>query len=1094
MAEGPDLEPYVSPAEAVALGTARGIRILPKYEVIAGKNDVAQCTLKGLELQPYPDYGEQGPKVTCGDEDLLEVDSAKFKLLQGYVTWAAEWLRDVILIPPRTAPVQIPTDRELSLPDMAHGPFADTDLVVYFTARPTSEPGYAFCAYNPAGRCLVGVVNVAPRGIVVDDSPETATDGKKLLLHELLHLLGAVLTDTPFLDDQGKLRDTAESFVVMSDTVYNRTVTLVKSPKVVALARAHFGCDKLEGVPLEDFHAGVGAHWEARLMGPEIMSYGAGSGEPYVSDLTLAFLEDSGIYAANYSAVRPLIVPTADDLKKNKLQFLQQEGHAIEGYTPPARSPGALRWGKGEGCAFVFGSVAQWGDQARPLGEGYQRYTCDGNPETMYGCTADNKMSAVCSVETFGPDNPAMRGASGKRSCNIDPFTRQETCVASDRGAAYLPSAFDYFGDPSKGSFGAAMDFVPFRAGYWNCQEKQMKADNDMGEGRTGFGLNRLAGDTEANMKLFGGQAHCPECRCFISSLSEYTRISTDDWLPKYGLCYPSNCYREDRLQFALVKSTGTHWYRCPPEGGSVYVPGYLGAFYCPPAREFCQFEAISGFKNPETSILLEWIFIGIVVAIPVLFVGSFVLCRRSLNTFCCGQAERVYLLRKRKLTQDTSEGHMYQRGLLVLKAVNALGTLGGLAGLGVMVYALVEDREVGFFRQMQLSAPLVGDILFVSGLGLFGSAFLRAGKFWPLLIYFYLALLSGLMFTGLAVLALAVPDRFVDFISLIQVGITEINDGEKGVQIAHDFGTICAFMLFLFLLGACASAAVVSRQAILESFFNVLNIMFIVMGPFTAFFGYYGLNRFGFPDNAAGVPPDILTYLVAGLFTMLGGAGVALSRAVASRGKHQEHAVIPYVVVGTLLVCMLGLAGSPWIQWLDAKGEKERREIAFGYMYVAGAATGAVVSLVAVLLGLFHSAVVGNLLNSFSTRSMSNKRLMAMSTFKQPAHGSVSGPPGGGGGGGRRGGPGVAYASVPAPPGAADHRASLDHFYNAQNAESAMMIEMKGGNGAGRESGQWEDAPPALMRAPMPAQATALPLPPGHTLNPMNPRGYAPR
>ena len=255
-------------------------------------------------------------------------------------------------------------------------------------------------------------------------------------------------------------------------------------------------------------------------MGPEIMSYGAGSGEPYVSDLTLAFLEDSGIYAANYSAVRPLIVPTADDLKKNKLQFLQQEGHAIEGYTPPARSPGALRWGKGEGCAFVFGSVAQWGDQARPLGEGYQRYTCDGNPETMYGCTADNKMSAVCSVETFRPDNPAMRGASGKRSCNIDPFTRQETCVASDRGAAYLPSAFGYFGDPSKGSFGAAMDFVPFRAGYWNCQEKQMKADNDMGEGRTGFGLNRLAGDTEANMKLFGGQAHCPECRCFISSCS----------------------------------------------------------------------------------------------------------------------------------------------------------------------------------------------------------------------------------------------------------------------------------------------------------------------------------------------------------------------------------------------------------------------------------------------------------------------------------------------------------------------------------------------------------------------------------------------
>ena len=35
----------------------------------------------------------------------------------------------------------------------------------------------------------------------------------------------------------------------------------------------------------------------------QMMSYGKGAGEPYISSLTLAFLEDTGHYRLNYSAV-----------------------------------------------------------------------------------------------------------------------------------------------------------------------------------------------------------------------------------------------------------------------------------------------------------------------------------------------------------------------------------------------------------------------------------------------------------------------------------------------------------------------------------------------------------------------------------------------------------------------------------------------------------------------------------------------------------------------------------------------------------------------------------------------------------------------
>ena len=44
-----------------------------------------------------------------------------------------------------------------------------------------------------------------------------------------------------------------------------------------------------------------GAHWESRQLGAEVMSYGTLSGEVFLSDLTLAFLEDTGHYIANYS-------------------------------------------------------------------------------------------------------------------------------------------------------------------------------------------------------------------------------------------------------------------------------------------------------------------------------------------------------------------------------------------------------------------------------------------------------------------------------------------------------------------------------------------------------------------------------------------------------------------------------------------------------------------------------------------------------------------------------------------------------------------------------------------------------------------------
>merc|ERR1712048_735500 len=87
----------------------------------------------------------------------------------------------------------------------------------------------------------------------------------------------------------------------LQDGFVTKRVRHWKTPKVLEIARRQFGCDTLKGVPMEDVEMGYLAHWEARVMGPDVMSYGIGSGEAYVSDITLAYFEDSGHYKVNFT-------------------------------------------------------------------------------------------------------------------------------------------------------------------------------------------------------------------------------------------------------------------------------------------------------------------------------------------------------------------------------------------------------------------------------------------------------------------------------------------------------------------------------------------------------------------------------------------------------------------------------------------------------------------------------------------------------------------------------------------------------------------------------------------------------------------------
>jgi len=400
----------------------------------------------------------------------------------------------------------------------------------------------------------------------------------------------------------------------------------------------------------------VGVHWEARVAGPELMSYGSGSGQVFLSDLTLGFLEDTNQYIVDYSRAGPIVNSSTlqDDFKTlGALSFLTTNTAGTEGYTPPAPPPpGLQRYGAGQGCAFL---------NAAPRTSFSPAYSC--TKQQSYGCTPDNRMSAVCVVQATwimpggdkfcgGYSQAGPSGGSGGSVCaqsssaNIAPFQQFFATNAAAQAASGVSSALA----STTGGYNNAMDYVPVPVGFWNCMYPKPATNASNGGGDTGALVSKASKlfASTSDMSSFGGQARCPSCRCMQSSLMEIAKGNLQTSFPSYGLCYRTNCYRPDYLQVAVMGSlpsitTGfSFWYACPQGGGKLYIPGYLGSLNCPDAVSFCAFETVTGVLYPEENRALEAVFWGFVTLAALFCLAVFscpcirdpvILCTKG----CCG-------------------------------------------------------------------------------------------------------------------------------------------------------------------------------------------------------------------------------------------------------------------------------------------------------------------------------------------------------------------------------------------------------------------------------------------------------------------------
>jgi hypothetical protein len=101
-------------------------------------------------------------------------------------------------------------------------------------------------------------------------------------LHELTHVFGGMnpvfdtsnASNSMFLNRGQIVNPRGNVYIQEYDAAYGRTVSKIMSPRVLNLTREAFGCPNATGLPLEDVELGKGAHWEARVTGPELMCVG----------------------------------------------------------------------------------------------------------------------------------------------------------------------------------------------------------------------------------------------------------------------------------------------------------------------------------------------------------------------------------------------------------------------------------------------------------------------------------------------------------------------------------------------------------------------------------------------------------------------------------------------------------------------------------------------------------------------------------------------------------------------------------------------------------------------------------------------------
>lgn len=308
-------------------------------------------------IRIYFDYSKLDSQVT-------EVSIEKVELLKRLMNRAKEILEKLLKVKRLTRRL-VPVNEKIpfSTDIRTRGVEADLLISVEFSesvkgSTVATASGYEFEEYS--GRPIVGLVQYNKNFTVKKNAIKGNLD---TAIHEIAHILAFNSEYFSEFIDPITLTKIPRDRVLMESKVNGVSRKVLITPNVVRAARKHFGCDKIEGMDLEN-HGEDGndfSHWKERLMYGDIM-IGENGTEDSISEITLAVFDDSGWYRTN------------------------------------AFTGALFSFGLNQGCAFFEEKCVENGVTQ------FKNDYCVGAGES--NCDPSHRQRTFCSIKTFDKDVP----------------------------------------------------------------------------------------------------------------------------------------------------------------------------------------------------------------------------------------------------------------------------------------------------------------------------------------------------------------------------------------------------------------------------------------------------------------------------------------------------------------------------------------------------------------------------------------------------------------------------------------------------------------------------------------------------------------
>ena len=434
----------------------------------------------------------------------------------------------------RNLGIEIPTEH-------ATTGISNTDLMIYVTAVPIQDSTVAWavaCSVDGDLRPIAGLVNL--NVLKLTPKPVDSISFKNsiaTIIHEIFHVMGF---SSSFYTNPSPWWPQGNPVIGVTEASPTSTGRIA-SPKVLEKARAHFGCDSITGILLENQGGSgtLGSHWEKRVMGYEAMT-GVGTHfiENVLSDITLAYFEDTGVYDVDYTAAKK------------------------------------FWWGKSKGCDFL----------TKP---------CGGKSDEFCFNMVSGKLLTPTTVKCIDGPNDEDCSPGG---CNTD-LTGQGFCSLGTYQSALDP-AWQYFPDhPTFGGSGAHYDYCPLYGVPTGRGVSQGLCLEESYNAAVCSGLNRDQCTTNSACLYFSTSATCQDrykvfgyqygadSRCFRAKNFVSDAVNYNE--PLGARCLKTLCYPSSRT-YTITASNG-NIATCTTNGGDVTIAGFGGTIVCWDYATMCE-------------------------------------------------------------------------------------------------------------------------------------------------------------------------------------------------------------------------------------------------------------------------------------------------------------------------------------------------------------------------------------------------------------------------------------------------------------------------------------------------------------------------